>query len=455
LPILVAVLAGCGSEPPGPPTGLVAVNPGPFTGTVGEDLSAALQVRVRDADDRGVPGVAVGFTVTAGGGTVSVGAVGGTSTTDTTDQDGIAEVSWALGTVAGEQGASASVTGLATVTFLATAAAGAPAGSVVDNSSAFIAPVSAPTDEPLAVRVEDAYGNPVAGAVVSWTALSAGAGVSAASSTADAAGIARVGATLGAAPGLYLFRATPEGAPPDTVGVFAVMIVADPTGDQAPIVNAAYDSHDVTRFGALVFEDFLVLYVKFAGTVSPNAGAAPSRTSMIANYDLDLDGDSLTGYLTLRQCLEGPPLGFGADAFVDLNQTSGFLAGLSGIPPGAVPVLRVDSLLDADRCTSSFDGALYASVPSYAPTSVSLAVPLSFLQDDGAVSFTHLFGHPATGITDIVPDSLAWDFVPTAAATAGAPGADLPDPWAFLPVPRPTGRAVPIERMPLTRRFRR
>jgi hypothetical protein len=448
----VALVAACGggSEPAGPPTDLVAVNPGPFAGTVGEDLTAPLQVEVTDADGRGVPGVAVRFVVTAGSGSVGVGNLGGSSFTDTTDQDGAAEALWTLGTAAGEHLASASVTGLTTIEYSATAEPGPPAAALVIEASAFIAPVSSPTDEPLAVRVEDEFGNGVAGALVNWAALSGGAGVTAASSTADEDGIARMGASLGAAPGLYLFRATPQGASPDTIGVLAVMIVADPAGDQAPVEDPAYDSHDVTAFGAVVVQNVLVLYAKFASTISPRPDGPPERNSMWANYDIDLDGDSLTGFLTLRQCAGGPPLGFGADAFVEFDPTSGFLSGQTGVPPGAVPVLRVDSLLDADRCTSSFNGSLYATVPAYQPTTASIAIPLSFLQDDGALALTNLFGHPATGITDIVPDSLAWDFVPTAAA-AFAPGAQVPDLWAFLPVPRPEGRSVRVEGMPLNR----
>jgi hypothetical protein len=452
LPLLVALVAACGggSEPAGPPTALVAVNPGPFEGTVGEDLTGPLQVEVTDADGRGVPGIVVRFAVTAGSGSVGVGSLGGSSFTDTTDQDGAAEILWTLGTAAGEQGASASVTGLTTLEYSANAAAGPPAASLVSATSAFIAPVSSPTDEPLAVRVEDEYGNAVAGALVNWAALSAGASVAAASSTADEDGIARIGASLGAAPGLYLFRATPQGAPPDTIGVLAVVIVADPAGDQAPVVDVAYASHDVTAFGALVIQDVLVLYARFAGTISPVPDGAPALTSMWANYDLDLDADSLTGFLTLRQCAGGSPLGFGVDAFVELDPTSGFLDGQTGIPPGAVPVLRVDALLDPDRCTSSFNGSLFPALPAYQPTTVSIAIPLSFLQDDGTFGITNLFAHPATGVTDIVPDSLAWDFVPTAAA-APAPGAEALDPWAFLPVPRPSGRPVRVEGIQMNR----
>lgn len=451
VPLLLVLGAACGGgvEPVGPPTAVVAIDPGPFTGTVGEALATPLRVRVTAADGRAVPGTAVRFAVTSGGGTVQLGTLGGASLTDTTDQDGAAEAQWTLGTVAGAQGASAAVDGVGTVTFTATAEAGPAAVSIILEASAFIARVSSPTDEPLAVRVEDQYHNAVAGAVVNWTALTAGASVGAASTTSSADGIAQVGATLGAAPGFYLFGVQPVGLPTDTIGVIAVTAVADPVGDQAPIADPAYASHDATHFGAVVIADVLVLYARFAAPISANS-ATSGRTAMTANYDLDVDGDSLTGYLTLRQCAGGDPLGFGTDAFVDLDPQSLYLSGQTGIPTGSVAVLRVDSLLGDDRCASSFNGSLLAAVPAYQPTTVSLVIPLAFLEDDGAVGFTHLFLHPATGVTDILPDSAAWDFVPT--VVAGAPGAGSADPWSFLSVPRPAGRAVRVEGMPLMRR---
>lgn len=449
--LVLGAACGGGAEPAGPPAALVAANPGPFTGTVGDPLAEPLAVRVTDAAGRAVAGAVVRFTVTAGNGYVTAAGLGGTALDDSTDQDGVAAVTWGLGTEVGVHTASAGIGGLTPVEFSAVATAGAPAAVVVLEASAFIAPVASPTDEPLAVLVEDRFGNPVAGALVNWAALGAGASVAAASTTSDAAGIAEVGATLGAAPGLYLFRVTPVGGTPDTVGVIAVTAVADPEGDQSPIVDPAYASHDVTRLGAVLIENYLVLYAKFAGTISPHGGGPPSRSALVANYDLDLDGDSLTGFLTLRQCIGGDPLGFGTDAFVDLDPLSGYLSGQSGVPPGAVPVLRVDSLLDADRCASSFNGGLYIAQPAYQPTTVSIAVPLAFLADDGAVAVSDLFVHPATVVTDIVPDSLAWQFVPSAAPLS-APGTAGRSVWDYLSVPRPEGRGVRVDGMTLLRR---
>jgi len=457
LPLALALAAcGGGTEPPGPPAALTAVAPGPFTDTVGTALPAPLQVRVTDANGRAVPRVAVVFTANGGSGSVGDGSAGGPSFTDSTDVNGTAEAVWVLGTTAGPQGASASVAGLAVVGFAATAIAGPPAGALVDESSAFVAPAGSATDEPLAVRVVDAYDNPVAAAVVSWAALTAGAAVAGSSSVTDDAGLATTGASLGTTPGVYLFRATVPGASVDTLGVLAVTIVEDPVGDQFSTQDPAYDSHDATRFGALVVDQVLVLYAKFAGNIGPVPTTGPmTREALLANYDLDLDGDSLTGFYTLRQCIGGPPLGFGADAFVDLTQASEFLSGQSGIPTGAVAVVRVDSLLDADRCQSRFAGAILATVPVYQPTSATLVIPLSFLNDDGAFDATTLFGHPGTGtVTDIVPDSLAWGFTPMPIPTAAA--AEAPTlRWDYLSRPAPTGVVRRVSGMPLTRVLRR
>jgi hypothetical protein len=425
--------------------------PGPFTGTVGDVVTEPLVVRVTDASGRNVPGVAVTFLVTLGNGYVTAGGAPATLVVDSTGQDGLATVQWGLGTAAGEHKVRASVAGLTPIEFTATATAGPAAAAIILEASAFIAPVSSATDEPLAVRVEDEFGNAVAGVAVGWEALTAGGAVAAPSSTSGTNGVATVGATLGAAPGLYLFRVTPAGAAADTLGVIGVAVFEDPAGDQSPVVDPAYASHDLTHFGAVVVESILILYAKFTAAVTPYTGS-PARTAMVANYDLDLDGDSLTGFLTLRQCVEGgAPLGFGADAFVDLNPQSAFLSGQSGVPPGSIAVLRVDSLLEDDRCTSPFAGAIYATVPAYQPNTVSIGVPLAFLVDDGVMAVTNLFAHPETVITDIVPDSLAWEFAPTA-AVAGAPAARGRDVWDYLSVRPPEGRVLPVERMTPLRR---
>lgn len=107
------------TTPAGPATQLQKVSGDLQEGTAGTALPAQLGVRAVDASGNPVSGVTVTFAVTQGGGSVS-------PTTAVTGADGIARSTWTLGATAGSsQTATASVAGLPTVTFTASAKAGA------------------------------------------------------------------------------------------------------------------------------------------------------------------------------------------------------------------------------------------------------------------------------------------------------------------------------------------
>lgn len=120
------MLLACGSdsptEPPEPspdttPASLGASAGGGETVRVGTSVSTAPAVVVRNASGQALSGVAVNFTVEAGGGTVTGGTV-------TTDASGVARAgSWTLGPMAGENLLRATLTGNAdlSTTFSATA----------------------------------------------------------------------------------------------------------------------------------------------------------------------------------------------------------------------------------------------------------------------------------------------------------------------------------------------
>jgi alpha-tubulin suppressor-like RCC1 family protein/pimeloyl-ACP methyl ester carboxylesterase len=93
------------------------------TGAPGASLGRAVSVQVTDSAGIGVPGVTVSFTPRAGSGTVQP-AVG------TTGPAGVAEASWTLGAATGTQQLDASVAGLGSVTFSATASDAPPAADV-------------------------------------------------------------------------------------------------------------------------------------------------------------------------------------------------------------------------------------------------------------------------------------------------------------------------------------
>ena len=102
----------------GPPASIVIISGDAQTGTAGQALAAALVVEVRDALNNPVgAGIAVTFSVTAGGGSVSPGAT-------STNASGRAQTSWTQGLIAGAGSARGTLVATSGfVTFTATAAA--------------------------------------------------------------------------------------------------------------------------------------------------------------------------------------------------------------------------------------------------------------------------------------------------------------------------------------------
>ncbi|HVX38337.1 MAG TPA: hypothetical protein VHB25_02095 [Gemmatimonadaceae bacterium] len=129
------VLAACGgSEISGPshqpPAHIAAVSDLARSATVGSALTDAVVVRVTDAKGRAVEGATVAFAVTMGSGSTN-------PRLGTTDANGQATTTWTLGTVAGVNEVTASVSGVtSSVKF---EAAGVPGDAV----SLSVSPVSA------------------------------------------------------------------------------------------------------------------------------------------------------------------------------------------------------------------------------------------------------------------------------------------------------------------------
>ena len=176
----------------GPPASMVAVSLTTQAAPAGSNVGDPPSVIVRDASGIPVSGVAVTFSVTAGGGTV----VGSPATTDA---NGIATLSsWRLGPQSGLNTVTATASNLPTVTFNATGTAGTAAAVVAHTGNNQVALQG--TAVPLAptVRVTDANGNPVAGAVVTFSVASGGGSVSLPNQLTDALGLAAAGSwTLG------------------------------------------------------------------------------------------------------------------------------------------------------------------------------------------------------------------------------------------------------------------
>jgi hypothetical protein len=186
-PVLAALALGmaCGGEPTTPRTvsQLVAVSTTSQAGTVGTAVAAAPSVRVVANDGQPLAGTTVSFQVTGGGGSVTGGTV-------VSGADGVATAaSWVLGTLVGANGLTAS-TGTLTVGFDATAAAGPPSQIVAVSGSQQTGTIQTTLPLPFVARVTDQYGNPVAGAAVTFnlatgTTPNASLSVTAATSASD------------------------------------------------------------------------------------------------------------------------------------------------------------------------------------------------------------------------------------------------------------------------------
>ena len=174
----------------------------------GTAVPIAPSVKVADAYGNPVSGVPVTFLVTSGGGSVNGPAA-------TTDASGVATVgAWTLGAAAVGNALTASSPGLtgSPITFTATGTAGAATTIALNAGNNQTATVGTAVALAPSVKVTDAKGNSVAGAVVSFVVTSGGGSVSAATATTDAAGVATVGGwTLGPSTGRNTVTASSAG----------------------------------------------------------------------------------------------------------------------------------------------------------------------------------------------------------------------------------------------------
>jgi len=205
-PLLLLFLWTCkdGAGPGSTPAALTAVSGNAQSGTVAQVLPLPLTVRVMKQNGNPVRDVHVAFTVTAGGGQLSANDV-------TTDAQGEAAVTWVLGTTAGanRDSATATVTGLPAVRFSATALAGTVAQTEIVAGNFQQGAVTLALEDSLVVRVSDGWGNAVANAQVTFTAITYGSTFFPATVSTDTGGRAGTAWHLGAAPGLYTIEAKP------------------------------------------------------------------------------------------------------------------------------------------------------------------------------------------------------------------------------------------------------
>jgi len=215
-----------------PAAAVAAASPTTLTGQVGSVIAPSPAVRVTNAEGQPVAGVPVLFAVTGGGGTVA-------SATPSTDVDGIARAGdWVLGTTAGSNTLSASVTlgdgplQGSPVLFTAGATPGPLHHLAITTQPSANGLSGRPLTQAPVVQLKDAFGNDVGQAdvdvAVGLTGNPAGASVAPTSALTSAQGSATfTGLTLTAPAGSYSlqFSAGPAMPPVTSTGILLSAVV--------------------------------------------------------------------------------------------------------------------------------------------------------------------------------------------------------------------------------------
>jgi adhesin/invasin len=190
----------------------------PAGSTVGEPPA----VIVRNGANEPLQGVAVAFTITAGGGTRTPASV-------LTGADGIAQLSsWTLGTIGGTNTMTATVTGLSPVTFNATATSPPPlvATTILPGTSTNQqAPAGGNVSDPPGAIIRDQHGNGLSGVTVTFSVTAGGGSIAPTSAITGPTGFAVATSwTLGSAPGLNTVAASVAGLPSVSFGATGVRV---------------------------------------------------------------------------------------------------------------------------------------------------------------------------------------------------------------------------------------
>ncbi len=214
LALAVGLLNSCsGAAPTSPANGTIhyaIVSGDGQTGGAGLPLSQQLVVSATDEGGKAVSGKSVNFTVTAGGGQLSLAQA-------VTDVAGRAKVTWTLGSTAGSPQtaeAHAASDGHLIGQFSATVTAGPPASITALQGDSQSVTAGLPVALALKVKVADQFGNPVTGRGVTLQVTAGGGSLTGSSATTDAAGTATLaGWTLGDSAGTNTCTATVAGTP--------------------------------------------------------------------------------------------------------------------------------------------------------------------------------------------------------------------------------------------------
>ena len=323
---------------------------------IGRPAPITPQVVVRDAAGNGVSGVSVTFAVGSGGGAV-------VSANQVTDANGNASVgAWFMGGTPGINTLIASSPGLTSVTFTATATAGAPvsmqAVSLVSQGGTTGAAVaSAPS-----VVVRDALGNPVAGVIVTFAVTAGGGSLVGAVDTTDFNGLATVTSwTLGTTVGVNTVAASSPGLPGVTFTATSVgpasQVVISAGNNQAAVQGTAVPVQPAVRVTDANGNGVPGVQVVFAVTAGGGSVGGATQTTAangvatLGSWVLGAGAINTLSATVAGSGIAGNPITFTASAATQITVTSIPGSAASGAAFSVVVQLR-----DAAGAVSSASG---------------------------------------------------------------------------------------------------
>ena len=311
------------SPPPLMPTTLKAISDDNQNGLTGEELENPFVVEVRDQYYDPMEGATVTFTISAGGGSLSV-------TTSMTNANGQAESTLTLGTDAGTNTVAASVEGISqTQVFSAEASLPPPIPSTLsivsgENQNGL---TGEELENPFVVEVRDQYYDPMEGVTVTFTISAGGGSLSVTTSMTNANGQAESTLTLGTDAGTNTVTASVEGI--TRTEMFSAEAAAkDPTisvSTSSPLTEKVLDGSQVTvTLEDGTFEQSLST-IKNAVTISGIAGVSVGTIERVSDTEvvivLAYDGTDFDADATLNVSVD-------AGAIADYSDSS-----LTASPP--------------------------------------------------------------------------------------------------------------------------
>jgi hypothetical protein len=320
------------SGAPGTPTSIAKTAGDAQTAVAGASVPTAPSVAITDVNGNGVPGVSVTFVMTVGGGTI----IGANATTNGSGMATATE--WILGKTPGQNSVTATAPNLGSVTFTATGILGPPAALIKFVGDNQTGPGGYPVYLVPGVIVQDANGNPIPGAAITFAPGVGDGSVTGPTSQSDANGKALVGswalgavgpntlvATAGSAtatfsatatdPCQYFYALNPETVPivvPGSLGVHDCRLangayedlIATPPAGIAVIATLSSPSFDTflsvaTDYGLPVAENDDAaagnhnssLKVIWKGAASAmHIGVTSSKAGALGDYTLKMSG---------------------------------------------------------------------------------------------------------------------------------------------------------------------